>query len=83
MAHSTIFFEHPTSRKRRDAPVGFSWTTLFFGPLPLLFRGAWKWLVISLVCGLFTYGLSNLVLMFMINGEYIKDLERDGYKAMS
>ena len=63
--------------------MGFSWTTLFFGPFPMLFRGDWKWFVILLILALLTFGLSNLVFMFMINRLHIRDLVRDGYRVQS
>lgn len=33
----------------RKAPVGFSWTMLFFGPLVPLFRGDLKWTILHLL----------------------------------
>ena len=81
MANNTIFFENPLTGKMKEAPVGFSWTSAFFGPFPMLFRGAWKWLAITLVLALITWGLSGIVFMFIINKLYIKDLISDGYKA--
>ena len=35
-----------TGARRSLAHVGFSWTTLFLGPLVPLFRGDWKWALI-------------------------------------
>lgn len=67
----------------KEAPVGFSWTTFFFGPFPMLFRGNWKWFAILLLLAMFTWGLSNLVFMFLINKLHIKDLVADGFKAKS
>jgi len=81
MANNSIYFENSSSGKKKDAPVGFSWTTLFFGPFPLLFRGSVKWFAIILLGALVTFGASNLVFMFLINKLYIKDLIAAGYKA--
>ncbi len=83
MANNTIYFENPRTGKLREAPAGISWTTFFFGPLPMLFRGSWKWFAIILILTFITAGLSNLVFMFIINKLYIKDLISDGYKVKS
>lgn len=51
----------------REVKVGFSWTSLFFGGIPFFFRGmplyGFCWIALAIV----TCGLSNLVLMFIIN----------------
>lgn len=83
MANNTIYFENPHNGKMKEAPVGFSWTTFFFGPFPMLFRGSWKWFAILLILALITWGLSNLVFCFLINKFFIKDLISDGFKAKS
>jgi hypothetical protein len=66
MANNTIYFENPRTGQMKEAPVGFSWTTLLFGPLPMLFRGNWKWFAITLILALITAGLSSLVFMFIL-----------------
>lgn len=81
MANNTIYFENPHSGQMKEAPVGFSWTTLFFGPFPMLFRGAWKWFAICLIIAALTGGLSSLVFMFVINKIFIKEMISDGFKA--
>lgn len=83
MASNTIYFENPRTGQMREAPVGCSWTTFFFGPFPMLFRGSWKWVAIILILALITWGISNLVFMFIINKFYIKDLVSDGFRAKS
>lgn len=83
MTTNTIYFENPHTGQMKEAPVGFSWTTCFFGPFPMLFRGNWKWFAIVLILACFTWGLSNFVFMFIINKLYIKDLINDGFKAKS
>ena len=80
MAFDTAFLENPRTGQMRTAPLGFSWTTFFFGPFPMMFRGAWKWFFIVLVTALITYGLANLVWMFIINRLHFNDLLKDGYK---
>lgn len=83
MAYTSIMFENPNTGAIKEAPVGFSWTTLFFGFFPALFRGDWKWAVIMLLLALITFGLSGLVFMFIYNKLYIKDLIGSGFKAKS
>lgn len=63
------------------APVGFSWTTLFFGPLVALFRSDWKWGCIQIILALVTSGLSSFVFAFIYNKLYIKELLNQGWEA--
>lgn len=83
MANNTIYFENPRTGQLKEAPVGFSWTTLCFSAIPMLFRGAWKWFAICFLLSLITFGFSGIVFAFIINKLYIKDLIGDGFKAKS
>jgi hypothetical protein len=83
MAYTHINFEHPATGELRRAPVGFSWTVLFFGCFPALFRSDWKWFAIMLLIAMLTWGVSFLVFMFIYNKLYIKELIGKGYKATS
>lgn len=42
MAFTTIYLKNPESAKIKKAPIGFSWTVLFFGFWIPLFRGDLK-----------------------------------------
>ena len=83
MAFATIHFEQPTIGQMREAPVGFSWTLLFFGFFPPLFRSDWKWAIIMFLVGLFTFGLSWIVFPFLYNKIYTKELIKQGFKVKS
>ena len=83
MAYATINFIQPFSGRLRTAPVGFSWTTLFFGFLPSLLRGHWIGALVQFVLALATMGISGLVFPFIYNKMYIKYLVGDGYKVQS
>jgi len=83
MAYTSIVLENPKTGSIKQAPVGFSWTTLFFGFFPPLFRGDWKWAIIMLILAIITVGFSGLVFMFIYNKLYIKDLIGSGYKVKS
>jgi len=64
----------------RIVPTGFSWTTLFFGPFPALFRGDILWAVIMAGTALLTAGLAWLVWPFVYNGLHIKRLLDKGFR---
>ena len=48
----------------KTAPVGFSWTTFFFGIIPALFRGDWKWAGIGFLLNSITFGFFTVVFSF-------------------
>ena len=83
MAYTTIVFEDPNTGYIKKAPVGFSWTIFFFSFLVPRYRGDWTWTFILLFLGAFTFGLSNLVFMFVYNKIYIKGLISSGFKVNS
>ena len=83
MAYTSIIFNNPKTGAIKEAPIGFSWTTFFFGFFPALFRGDWKWAIIQFIIAMITMGLSSLVFMFIYNKLYIKDLIGAGFKAQS
>jgi len=82
MAHSSLFFKNSLTGDQKEAPVGFSWTTCFFGPFPALFRTDWKWFAIQSICAIII-PLSGIIFMFIYNKLYIKDLIAGGYKVRS
>ena len=83
MAYTTIHFKNPITNEMKQAPVGFSWTTFFFGLFPALFRSDWKWAAIMGLCALVTWGFSSIVFCFIYNSLHIKDLVNSGFKAVS
>ena len=82
MAFGTITFKSK-NQVVKDAPVGFSWTTLFFGFFPALIRGDWLWAIIMLVAGVFTFGFSGIVFAFIYNRLYIQNLLKQGFEVQN
>ena len=83
MAYTKVVFENPKTGHLKEAPIGFSWTVFFFGFMPPLFRGDWKWGIIMFILTIITVGFSQLVFMFIYNKLYVKGLIETGFKAKS
>lgn len=75
----------------KQAKVGFSWTTFFFGFFVPLIRGDVKWCLIMLAIGIgaglatggLGAGIAGLIFCFKYNEIYIKDLLNDGWFPLS
>jgi hypothetical protein len=85
MAHSTLHMIHPTSGKRKRAPVGFSWTSLFFGVITPIWRQDWLAAVVllplTIVSILFGVVWIQWILQgFFYNSWYLEQLIKNGYQ---
>jgi hypothetical protein len=81
MVMAKLTLEHPHSGIIKQAPVGYSWTTLFFPTLPALFRGDFKGFVIQLF-------LNCLIVPIFIfpstySKSYIQKMLTQGFKVKS
>lgn len=65
----------------REVKAGFSWTVLFFGAFPFLFRGQWGWFILSAILGFATFGLSMLVMPFFANRLTARWLAERGWQV--
>ncbi|QNA87828.1 hypothetical protein G4G28_03940 [Massilia sp. Dwa41.01b] len=82
-----ISMRHKESGIVKDGFYGFSWTTLFFGFFPALFRGDFitfiGGFVVSLIIAFLTMGVGalfiGLVWAFMYNKYYTRKLMERGY----
>lgn len=66
----------------REVKVGVSWTAFFFGGFPFFFRGmaiqGLAWIVLSIL----SLGISNLILIFLINKQTAIHYLENGYKPV-
>lgn len=87
---SPINLRHPASGLTKTGYYGFSWTTLFFGPLPALFRGDFYFffiylgvtifiVVVTFVFHVFAILVLNIVWAFVYNRLYTRRLLERGY----
>ena len=66
----------------KEVKNGLSWTYFFFGSLVPLFRGDFKWFLITLIAAPVTFGLSHFLFFFKYNEWYLNDLQEKGYKVV-
>lgn len=77
---TVVRLQHPGTGLVKKGFVGFSWTTLFFGFFPALFRGDWGFgLILFLLC-LVTGGLAGIIAAFIYNKSYTNRLIEKGYQ---
>ena len=74
-----IEFYNISTGKYKEAPIGFSWTTLFFGPLPMLFRGKLGWVLGYCLMYLIFVELFAIFFPFFYNKLYIRSLLNSRY----
>jgi|GEM_PF-171194 len=77
-----LILEHPHSGIIKQAPVGYSWTTLFFPTLPALFRGDVKSFFIQLLLDGFLI-LPIFIFPSIYNKSYIQGLLMQGFQVKS
>lgn len=78
----TIKMKNEQTGEVKEVPIGFSWTTLFFGWFPALLRGDWKNFMILFFLTIPTFGIILVVYCFKYNMIYTSDLIGKGYKAV-
>ena len=61
------------------AYVGYSWTTLFFGPLPALLRGDYYAFFLFLFLILLTTPAVSIIISFFYNEWHLNRLLNNGY----
>jgi hypothetical protein len=99
MAKETLHFKNKHTGQMKQAPVGYSWTTLFFTAFVPLLRGDWKWAVIMALIIIVLGGSvaaaapsvpvasitlwTGIIVGFFYNKTYIKNLITKGYEVTS
>ena len=81
MAFATVPIEDKKNQIIKEAPVGFSWTVLFFGGLVPLVRGDWGYFFIMLVASIVTFGISGIIFAFIYNRIYLQNSLKKGFKV--
>ena len=83
MAFATVTIKDKKNHIVKEAPVGFSWTVLFFGGFVPLVRGDWSYFFIMLVAGIVTFGISGILFAFIYNRIYLQNSLNKGFKVKS
>lgn len=77
MAYATVLMTNGIEVKK--APIGFSWTTFFWGGWPGIIRGDYLRGGLILLGCILTYGFVGMICGFFYNKLYIKGLFDKGY----
>lgn len=78
MSHSKITLEHPHTKNKVVAPIGFSWSVLFLGFLVPFWRRDWLTAVVMFILTPL-WPLPNLLLCWFYNKLYLQNLIKAGY----
>lgn len=80
MSKVELILKNPATEKFRTAPLGFSWTVLFFGFLVPLFRRDWKYTFIFLLLYILSLGCLSPVMACLYNRSYARRMLASGYR---
>ena len=92
MAHGSVLLENKVTLQTKSLPTGYSWTTLFFGAIPALFRMDWKnaaiiagtCILLSLLLGTIVGIIAGVVFSFIYNDKMcLADHLKNGWQVMS
>jgi hypothetical protein len=65
---------HPSTGIKKPAYFGYSWTTLFFGYMPALYRGDFETFTVGLIVSpillFLSFGIGNLILRLLRAPKY-------------
>jgi len=75
-----VMLKHPKTGILKKGRFGFSWTTLFFGGFPAIFRGDLVLGLVVMVLQWATFGLAGLIWAFLYNKSYTIKLIEQGYE---
>ena len=74
-----VMLKHPQTGILKKGLYGFSWTTLFFGGLPAIFRGDIIIGLVVMIASILTCGIAGLIWAFVYNKKYTLNLLEKGY----
>lgn len=77
---TVVMMRNPQTGVVKKGFLGFSWTTLFFGGFPAMFRGDWLIGAILVILNLVTFGFTGLIAAFIYNKTYTMKLLENGYQ---
>lgn len=77
----SIMLHNPGNGVFRKGYYGFSWTTLFFGGYPALFRGDPVGFLV-IIASILTFGLVQFIWAFFYNKSYTLRLIDKGYQLI-
>ena len=70
---------HPINGSTEKIWEGFSWPCLFFGCFWCIYKGMWRWGIITFILAFCSFGISWLIFPFFANEYYAKSLLERGY----
>lgn len=75
----TIPYSNDNTGAITNGYEGLSWTVLFFGPCPALFRNHWAGFIGMLLLALLSFGISHLFFIFLYNKWHRNWLASNGF----
>lgn len=77
---TVVMMKHAQSGLVRKGFFGFSWTTLFFGGWPAIFRGDFIVGAVFIILQIFTVGVAGFIWAFLYNKNYTRKMLEKGYQ---